>query len=143
MVQLILKDNTEIEFPNEAIKLCGYLERMLEDISDHEESIPVLESLCTKEVMEQINILSQLFINNDTKEIEKILSNSSDTLLFNLMNVSNFLEFTKLLNTLCLYFAEEIKKCKTPEQIRARFNVTTEFSSEEEKEARDEFAWHE
>ena len=37
--------------------------------------------------------------------------------------------------------AEYIKQCKTPEEIRQRFNIPNDFTPEEEEEVRKENAW--
>ncbi len=37
--------------------------------------------------------------------------------------------------------AEYIKQCKTPEEIRLRFNIPNDFTPEEEEEVRKENAW--
>ena len=38
--------------------------------------------------------------------------------------------------------AEYIKQCKTPEEIRLRFNIPNDFTPEEEEEVRKENAWY-
>ena len=60
--------------------------------------------------------------------------------LFHLILVANQLEIKSLLDCTCKAVAEQIKG-KTPEEIRAHFNIQTDFTPEEEEEVRRENAW--
>ncbi|KAJ1491295.1 Skp1 family, dimerization domain-containing protein [Baffinella frigidus] len=61
--------------------------------------------------------------------------------LFNLILAANFLDIKDLLDLTCKTVAEYIKQCKTPEEIRQRFNIPNDFTPEEEEEVRKENAW--
>ena len=141
MTKILLADDTQISLPKEIAEMSGFIVRMLEDIPDESEEIPITHFSCTKEVMEHIITFSSLLLNREEKEneIKEKISHLDDELLFNLLNASNFLEFEEVLNILCLHLAEEIKKCKNPDEIRSRFKITTEFTPEEEKEAMEQF----
>lgn len=54
---------------------------------------------------------------------------------------ANFLDVKDLLDLTCKTVAEYIKQCKTPEEIRQRFNIPNDFTPEEEEEVRKENAW--
>merc|ERR1719473_1457198 len=41
----------------------------------------------------------------------------------------------------CKTVADYIKQCKTPQEIRRRFNIKNDFTPEEEEEVRKENAW--
>jgi S-phase kinase-associated protein 1 len=64
-----------------------------------------------------------------------------DEVLFNLILAANFLDIKDLLDMTCKTVAEYIKQCKTPEEIRQRFNIPNDFTPEEEEEVRKENAW--
>ena len=49
---------------------------------------------------------------------------------------ANFLDVKDLLDLTCKTVAEYIKQCKTPEEIRQRFNIPNDFTPEEEEEVR-------
>mmetsp|Transcript_67735 Transcript_67735/g.181205 ORF Transcript_67735/g.181205 Transcript_67735/m.181205 type:complete len:93 (+) Transcript_67735:333-611(+) len=57
------------------------------------------------------------------------------------MQAANFLDVKDLLDLTCKTVAEYIKQCKTPEEIRQRFNIPNDFTPEEEEEVRKENAW--
>ena len=53
---------------------------------------------------------------------------------------ANFLDFKKMLDLACKAVAEMIKG-KTPEEIRKHFNITNDFTPEEEEQVRRENEW--
>ena len=59
-----------------------------------------------------------------------------DEVLFHLILAANFLDIKDLLDLTCKTVAEYIKQCKTPEEIRQRFNIPNDFTPEEEEEVR-------
>jgi len=82
---------------------------------------------------------------NDNEEDKDKWDNSflkvDDELLFNIILASNYLEIPKLLDLTCKTVANYIKKCKTPQEIRKRFNIKNDFTPEEEEEIRKDNAW--
>ena len=54
---------------------------------------------------------------------------------------SNYLELKDLLDETCKKVAEYIKQCKTPQEIRRRFNIKNDFTPEEEEAIRKENSW--
>merc|ERR1712166_1719449 len=64
-----------------------------------------------------------------------------DETLFNLILAANYLDSKPLLDLTCKTVADEIKQCKTPQEIRRRFNIKNDFTPEEEEEVRKENAW--
>lgn len=61
-------------------------------------------------------------------------------LLFELILAANYLDIKPLLDLACAKVASMIKG-KTPEEIRATFGVTAEFTPEEEQMIREENKW--
>ncbi|XP_047047456.1 SKP1-like protein 1 [Lolium rigidum] len=60
--------------------------------------------------------------------------------LFDLILAANYLNIKGLLDLTCQTVADMIKG-KTPEEIRATFNIKNDFTPEEEEEVRKENAW--
>lgn len=60
--------------------------------------------------------------------------------LFNLVLAANYLDIPILLDVSCKSIANLIKG-KTPEEIRATFNIKNDFTPEEEEFIRKENAW--
>ncbi|KAH9297317.1 hypothetical protein KI387_028999 [Taxus chinensis] len=60
--------------------------------------------------------------------------------LFDLILAANYLNIQNLLDLTCKTVADMIKG-KTPEQIRQKFNITNDFTPEEEAQVRNENAW--
>ena len=60
--------------------------------------------------------------------------------LFQLILAANYLNIKPLLDLTCLTVANMIKG-KTPEEIRATFNIENDFTPEEEEEVRRENQW--
>lgn len=69
-----------------------------------------------------------------------ILDMDDDT-LFNIIVAANFLDIKSLLDLCCKKVADYIKECKTPHEIRERFNIKNDFTPEEEAEIRKENEW--
>jgi S-phase kinase-associated protein 1 len=78
---------------------------------------------------EQINQFDQEFIKMD------------DSILFDLILAANYLEITPLLDLTCQCVANYIKVCKSPQEIRRRFNIFNDFTPSEENEIMEENAW--
>nr|XP_016488724.1 PREDICTED: SKP1-like protein 11 [Nicotiana tabacum] len=80
---------------------------------------------------------------SNEEEIEnfdkKFVSNSINTIL-NILEAANFLDINNLLELCAEAVANRIKK-KTPEAVRKIFNITSDFTPEEEAEIRNETPW--
>jgi len=63
-------------------------------------------------------------------------------LLFELILAANYMDIKPLLDLTCAKVASMIKG-KTPEQIRKTFNITNDFTPEEEEAVRAENKWAE
>jgi len=61
-------------------------------------------------------------------------------LLFELILAANYMDIKPLLDLTCATVASMIKG-KTPDEIRATFNITNDFSPEEEAQVREENKW--
>ncbi|KAI3959294.1 hypothetical protein MKW98_018884 [Papaver atlanticum] len=63
------------------------------------------------------------------------------TTLFDVILAENYLDIKSLLDLTCQTVADMIKACKTPEEIRQKFNIKNDFTPEEEEEVRKENQW--
>ena len=63
-------------------------------------------------------------------------------ILFELILAANYMDIKSLLDLTCAKVASMIKG-KSPEQIRILFNITNDFSPEEEEAVREENKWAE
>ena len=61
-------------------------------------------------------------------------------LLFELILAANYMDIKPLLDLTCATVASMIKG-KSPEEIRSTFNITNDFSPEEEAQVREENKW--
>jgi len=66
--------------------------------------------------------------------------NVDQALLFELILAANYMDIKPLLDLTCATVASMIKG-KTPEEIRKTFNITNDFSPEEEAQVREENKW--
>ena len=65
-----------------------------------------------------------------------------DDTLFKLVLAANYLDIKPLLDLTCKTIANDIKACKTPDEVRQRFNITRpDFTPEEEEEVKREHTW--
>eukprot|EP00934_Nitzschia_sp_Nitz4_P001665 Nitzschia sp. Nitz4//scaffold76_size158648//58858//59583//NITZ4_002543-RA/size158648-augustus-gene-0.149-mRNA-1//-1//CDS//3329557836//1665//frame0 len=63
-----------------------------------------------------------------------------DGILFQMVTAANFLEIKPMLDLCCLEVAVRIKG-KQPKELRAIFNISNDFTPEEEAEVREENRW--
>jgi S-phase kinase-associated protein 1 len=81
---------------------------------------------------------------DDKKKLElsdwdkKFCEDMEQKTLFSVILAANFLDVKPLLDCTCLYIALKLKSM-TPEEIRKEYNITKEFTPEEEEKARKEF----
>tara|TARA_Y100000389_G_scaffold190267_1_gene214949 strand:+ start:707 stop:1216 length:510 start_codon:yes stop_codon:yes gene_type:complete len=83
---------------------------------------------------------------NETEDIKntfnnKFVLNMDDNTLFNIISAANYLDIESLLDLCCKQVADYIKECKTPQEIRRRFNIKNDFTPEEEEEVKKENSW--
>ena len=109
------------------------IEQMTEDISEETmETIPLPDKSANQMILLGVNNFLEQYCslkNNDEKSnlLDTFCKNLSDDQVLNYMIVANYLDIKILLDSTCKYIAEEIKKCRTPEDIKARFKITKDF----------------
>eukprot|EP00658_Telonema_sp_P-2_P039027 TRINITY_DN278_c0_g1_i45.p1 TRINITY_DN278_c0_g1~~TRINITY_DN278_c0_g1_i45.p1 ORF type:complete len:232 (+),score=103.91 TRINITY_DN278_c0_g1_i45:1-696(+) len=105
--------------------------------------LPPVEGNILEKVIEYCTYHSE---NQEAKEDErdawdKKFAQVDDDTLFSLILAANYLDIKPLLDLTCKTVADYIKACKTPQEIRRRFNIKNDFTPEEEEEVRKENAW--
>merc|ERR1711937_320227 len=150
-VTLTSKDEREFKVPAQVAIMSETVKSMMgveddEEIVDAPEAaipLPAVEGEILKLVLKYCNYHYE---NKETKEDEKnnwdqeFVKVDDDT-LFSLILAANYLDIKSLLDLTCKTVADYIKQCKTPQEIRRRFNIKNDFTPEEEEEVRKENAW--
>ncbi|GMT17941.1 hypothetical protein PFISCL1PPCAC_9238, partial [Pristionchus fissidentatus] len=77
---------------------------------------------------------------DDIPEWDKAFFDGPQSMLFELILAANYLDIKQLLDNGCKTVANMIKG-KTPVEIRQTFNITNDFTPEEEEQIRKESAW--
>ena len=153
----------EYQVSREAAKMSGLIKDMLEDQGEGEEAIipvPNVSGRTLKYVLEYV----EHHHNNRADAIEKPLKGKIEEVitewdkaflftdlvknhdekqhetLIDVIMAANFLNIKDLLDLCCACVASMIKG-KTPEQIRALFNIENDFTPEEEEKIREENRW--
>merc|ERR1711959_133098 len=153
-VVLLSKDEREfkvkfgIAMMSETIKALSSFpteEDEIEDWKVPESAIPLppVEGTILAKVIEYCTYHTE---NKEAKEDErdardKKFAGVDDDTLFSLILAANYLDIKQLLDLTCKTVADYIKACKTPQEIRRRFNIKNDFTPEEEEEVRKENAW--
>lgn len=153
-IKILTKDNKEYEMSvnnvlksNVIVNILGWNDLSIDDIMQDnipEDSIPLnditYECLCN--INEYLNKYNEKKIDTHFEDWEKKYINEfNDEKLFDIIMGSNYLEIKSLLDLGCKTVAEQIKQCKTPQEIRKRFNIKNDFTPEEEEEIRKENTW--
>merc|ERR1711924_554293 len=153
MVEITLTSKDEREFKvdaqvaimSETVKSMLGIDDPSEDIDPPEAAIPLLavEGNILELVLKYCTYHHE---NKETKEEEKNAWDAEfvkvdDDTLFSLILAANYLDIKTLLDLTCKTVADYIKQCKTPQEIRRRFNIKNDFTPQEEEEVRKENAW--
>merc|ERR1712196_574208 len=136
--------NVHVAIMSETVKsMMGVDDEEIVDAPEAAIPLPAVEGEILKLVLKYCNYHYE---NKETKEDEKnnwdqeFVKVDDDT-LFSLILAANYLDIKSLLGLTCKTVADYIKQCKTPQEIRRRFNIKNDFTPEEEEEVRKENAW--
>jgi len=164
---LVLQSNdtkpVEFAVTREAAKMSGLIKDMLDDHEGEEQTVIPVPNVNGKTLKYVIQYIEHHF-NNRAEPIEKPLKGKVDDvisewdkkylytelvkgadekqheLLIDVIMAANFLNIKDQLDLTCACVASMIKG-KTPEQIRALFNIENDFTPEEEEKIREENRW--
>eukprot|EP00980_Cylindrotheca_fusiformis_P028530 scaffold22607_cov123-Cylindrotheca_fusiformis.AAC.27 len=156
-VNLVSKEGDSFTVPRKVADMSELVKSMMDDADDDgdeakEIPLPNVKAQVLRKVIE----FCEHHLEEPMTEIEKPLKsqNMSDVvqqwyasfvdleqvLLFELILAANYMDIKPLLDLTCATVASMIKG-KTPEEIRATFNITNDFSPEEEAQVREENKW--
>ncbi len=128
---------------------------LLKDDSDEDVQEVPLPNV-TASVLQKVIEFCTHYIEDPMNEIQKPLKSSimsevvqqwyadfvnvEQPILFELILAANYMDIKPLLDLTCAAVASMIKG-KTPQEIRETFNITNDFSPEEEAQVREENRW--
>jgi S-phase kinase-associated protein 1 len=157
MLKLISNEN-EIILVEKDIAILSELIKTMHEGDKEEKEIPLPN--VKSSILKKVILYLKYHFRNPAKEIEKPLKsanladvvcpwdaefiecdNNQET-LFELILAANYMDIKPLLDLSCAKVASMIKG-KTPEEIRKTFNITNDFTPEEENTLREENKWAE
>lgn len=157
-IRLQSNDNASLEVDRQVAERSLLIKNMLEDLGDQfaDQTIPipnVTESVLRKVIEWCEHHRNDPPSTNDdesdtrkkTTEIEEWdqkFMQVDQEMLFEIILASNYLDIKPLLDVGCKTVANMIKG-KSPEEIRKTFNITNDFTPEEEEQIRRENEWAE
>lgn len=165
-VDLISKEGDKFPVPTTVANMSELVKSMMEDKEEDEDDdddddgkdktteipLPNVKSEVLKKVIEfcehhlaepMTEIEKPLKSQNMADVVQKWYADFVDleqVLLFELILAANYMDIKPLLDLTCATVASMIKG-KTPEEIRATFNITNDFTPEEEAQVREENKW--
>lgn len=141
MVTLVSADGVEFPLRRDLALQLKTVAAALED-TQAEDVIPI--SNVESDVLGKVIQFCEYSALSKTAEEREIWHRDFLTLehpiLFRLILATNFLNYQKLLDLSCKCVADQIRG-KTPDEIRAHFNILNDFSPEEEAEIKKENEW--
>jgi len=154
-MKLISKENTILEVDEEVIKQKSkVINNMLSEKKENDEFRINIDEATLKKIIEYV----EHNYNKEVVEIEKPIKSSdmkeltdewnatfidsfeNNEHLFNLILAADYLDIHCLLDLGCAKIASMIKN-KTPKEIRKTFNITNDFTPEEEANVIKENKW--
>ena len=143
-IVLTTKENKEFPLSFQQIKNFKLITSMLGiDDSDENTTYEISEDLkipidVSYDTMKKIMQFVDFELENVDKHIhEKLLFYNeyfvcSDTVLFELMNSTDYLQYEELLDKACEKLSDDILKCDSVNDVKLKFKITKEFTPEEE-----------
>jgi len=157
IVKLVSKEGETFEVPLAVARMSELVKTMIDDEAEDDDESPDIPLPNVKaDVLKKVIEFCKHHREEAMNDIEKPLksANISDVvqkwyadfvnveqvLLFELILAANYMDIKPLLDLACATVASMIKG-KTPEEIRRTFNITNDFSPEEEAQVREENKW--
>ncbi|KAL7913012.1 E3 ubiquitin ligase SCF complex, Skp subunit [Trichoderma velutinum] len=159
-IWLISNDNATMEVDRAVVERSMLLKNMLEDLggADVSQENPIPIPNVNEAVLRKVVEWCEHHRNDpvaapddesdarkkttDIEEWDQKFMQVDQEMLFEIILASNFLDIKPLLDVGCKTVANMIKG-KSPEEIRKTFNITNDFSAEEEEQIRRENEWAE
>ncbi|KAI7887012.1 E3 ubiquitin ligase SCF complex, Skp subunit [Lichtheimia hyalospora FSU 10163] len=152
-VKLISSDNEDFTVDKEVAEKSVLIKNMLEDVGDSDAPIPLpnVTAKILRKVIEWCDhhrndpVVAQDEQdrrNTDIEEWDQKYMEVDQETLFDVILAANYLDIKPLLDVGCKTVANMIKG-KSAEEIRRTFNITNDFTPEEEAQIRKENEWAE
>ncbi|RXK41985.1 E3 ubiquitin ligase complex SCF subunit sconC [Tremella mesenterica] len=156
-ILIVTSDDETFTVKVEVIQRSAMIKAMLEDLGEQEGQViplPNVSSSVLTKVLEYCehhkNEPLPVADANDVDDARRRTSEIGDwdanqvdqEMLFEIILAANYLDIKPLLDVGCKTVANMIKG-KTPEEIRKLFNITNDFTPEEEEQIRKENEWAE
>jgi len=135
VAQEVHRRDTRLRSPAQRIRCSKTILDMLEDMGDTDVTIP-LPNISGAILAKIIDYTAH----QDDKPWLATFCDVDQSTLFALVLAANYLHIEPLLDLTCTTVANMIKG-KTTEEIRATFNITNDFTPEEEEQVRKENEW--
>ncbi|KAL1925937.1 hypothetical protein VTP01DRAFT_7215 [Rhizomucor pusillus] len=151
-VKLISSDNEDFTVDKEVAERSVLIKNMLEDVGDSDSPIPLpnVTAKVLRKVIEWCEHHRNDPVTQDEQERrnteiddwdQKYMEVDQET-LFDIILAANYLDIKPLLDVGCKTVANMIKG-KSAEEIRRTFNITNDFTPEEEAQIKKENEWAE
>uniref|UniRef100_A0A6T8J7R5 SKP1-like protein n=1 Tax=Hemiselmis andersenii TaxID=464988 RepID=A0A6T8J7R5_HEMAN len=142
-------DKHQVKVSKKIASRSAIIHMMIEDAGDVSEVVPLADKSCTlhiiQRVVEYLKKHAEFEANQAEDEqinaFDKEFQEQSDEIIFQTILAANFLDIKNLLELMCKKVADEIKKCKTPDDIRDRFNIRQDYTPEEVEEVKKAHPW--
>ena len=124
-IKVMSFDDKLLEYPEEVFRNSTTIFNMLDMAGEliHDSSpIPLCDKSCTEKNLKYIFE----YYSNKNREAIVINYEEIDENLINIINAANYLDCKEILDRLCVFIADEIKKCNSPEDIQKKFNIKNE-----------------
>lgn len=137
-MKLLTYDKKNIEYPDNLICYSVFLS----NLPSYDETLELNNKSCTCIILKNVIYFLQChddFIKKNTDKNYIIRWNNRffnlpDNILFQIIEASCFLDIDSLFELSCNEVANIIKKCNTPNDVRKRFNIKDDITSEEQEE---------
>lgn len=154
-VNLVSKEGDTYEVPIEVAKMSKMVETTIEEESDEdvqEIPLPNVKATVLAKVIEYCTYYKQdpmtpIVTPLKSSKIEEVVQKwyadfvkVEQVLLFELVTAANFMDIKPLLDLTCFAVSVMIKG-KSAEEIRKIFNISNDFTAEEQAQVREENKW--
>lgn len=142
-------DKHLIKVPKNIAKQSSVINMMIEDIVDDTVIVPLADKACTLSTIELIIKYLKKHTEFEKEKTEDYVvrafdnefQDQPDGTIFQIILAANFLDVKNLLELMCKKIADELKKCKTTEDVRNRFDIRQDYTQADVDEVRKAHPW--
>ena len=136
-VTLTSMDEEVLVVPVRVAKHSSTIANMLDDVGKDGGVVPI-PNVTGRILTKVIDYCTRIDVGS--AGVENIVTGVDQSTLFELILAANYLDVKPLLELGCKTVADMIKG-KSPDEIRATFNIKNDFTPEEEEQVRKELEW--